>query len=61
MSKRDLDQLARELMSDPTLPADLKAAALRGTMAARAVLGEFDDQVVSEPPAPDASTPVNDA
>jgi hypothetical protein len=41
MSMRDLDQLARELMSDDSLPADLKALALRGTMAVKAVLDEF--------------------
>ncbi|MBO9710691.1 MAG: hypothetical protein J7521_21015 [Caulobacter sp.] len=41
MSKRDLEQLARELMDDQSLPADLKAVALRGTMAARAILAEL--------------------
>jgi hypothetical protein len=39
MSKRDLDQLASELLADDNLPSDLKAIALRG--AARAVLEDL--------------------
>lgn len=53
MSTRDLDQLARELMSDDSLPADLKVLALRGTMAVKAVLDGFADQAEPVTSAPD--------
>lgn len=60
MSKRDLDQLARELMNDRHLPSDLKALALRGVIATKAVLAEFDAAVEAAPPADDASIPANE-
>jgi hypothetical protein len=60
MNRRDLDQFARELMADDDLPSDLKALALRGVIAARAVLAEFDE-VAEAALSVDGGCPANEA